>query len=391
MKNENTRIDTYNQKRASISLSLDPNIVKKAHDLGINISKACENQLLAMIEALENTRNQKQVGFSLSSGSLLAKEKLMAGPTGVEPATLGLKGPSMGLSDPMLSAQNVDWKAFEVFLREKSYRRYYNVQLFNLALRYSDCLFSGDYSQVQQLAQCKVPNVLRSLTNLSKFLGCHEYFLRSIKQYGLTWVSRSADDLIIDRLNRSDDPLDVWKWCLDVKECFPELNSFIELVAATGLRFSEALNCYNLIIRLTKEGTLTEKYFNANTGFLEHFRFRETFIRCSKKAYISFVPLDLLQTIGEKEVITARNPIQKHFQRRHVPQRFSDVREAHGTFMLKYLKETEVDFLHGRVSGSVFRVNYLNVKMIEDLKARASQGVTDILHKITVPKEVKCE
>jgi hypothetical protein len=105
---------------------------------------------------------------------------------------------------------------------------------------------------------------------------------------------------------------------------------------------------YNLKIQYTRQGTLAAEYCNPQTGFLEHFGFKEIFIRCSKKAYIIYVPPKLLESIGAKTAITVRNQIQKHFQRRHLPQRFSDVQEANSTYLLKCLEGNRNRRLSGK-------------------------------------------
>lgn len=58
--------------------------------------------------------------------------------------------------------------------------------------------------------------------------------------------------------------------------------------------------------------------------------------------------------------------------------RFADFREAHASFLTKQLKPQEIDFLHGRIGTSVFMENYYNPAMVEDLKARAFQGIQEI-------------
>ena len=55
--------------------------------------------------------------------------------------------------------------------------------------------------------------------------------------------------------------------------------------------------------------------------------------------------------------------------------------EAHATFMTKFLKKEEIDFLHGRVTSGVFMQHYFNPALIADLKTRAFQGITEILEK----------
>ena len=62
--------------------------------------------------------------------------------------------------------------------------------------------------------------------------------------------------------------------------------------------------------------------------------------------------------------------------------RFSDIREAHATFMTKYLRPSEIDFLHGRVSSSIFMRNYFNPALVSDLKERVFKGINEIMEMI---------
>jgi hypothetical protein len=75
---------------------------------------------------------------------------------------------------------------------------------------------------------------------------------------------------------------------------------------------------------------------------------------------------------------------EKAVQRLGIPQRFGDIREAHGTFFVKYLKESEINFLHGRVTNNVFMANYFNPSLIADLRSRVFQGIIEIQEKIKV-------
>ncbi|HEX69428.1 MAG TPA: hypothetical protein ENG10_03950 [Candidatus Bathyarchaeota archaeon] len=63
--------------------------------------------------------------------------------------------------------------------------------------------------------------------------------------------------------------------------------------------------------------------------------------------------------------------------------RFGDVREVHGTFLTKYLRQPEIDFLHGRVSTNVFMQNYFNPALISDLKERVFKAIKEIETKIS--------
>ena len=65
------------------NILIEESVLRTAQELGINVSKYCENALKIGIEALKNTQNQiqqqnkTQNSFSLSEGSLLPKEKVL--------------------------------------------------------------------------------------------------------------------------------------------------------------------------------------------------------------------------------------------------------------------------------------------------------------------------
>jgi len=183
-------------------------------------------------------------------------------------------------------------------------------------------------------------------------------------------------------LNARREPDDVFKWIRDVKEACPDYSVFMDFIAVTGLRLSEAIHSYNLIVQLSKENFLAEKYYNVNTAFLEHYRFKETFIRSCKKAFLSYVPLELLDLIGKQRIINENHLKNKALERKHIPQRFSDVRENHASFTTKWLRPEEIDLLHGRVTGSVFMVHYYNPNLVTDLRSRVSQAAQAILLKV---------
>ena len=70
--------------------------------------------------------------------------------------------------------------------------------------------------------------------------------------------------------------------------------------------------------------------------------------------------------------------MQSKVRRRCKRSAFGDSREGHATLSAEYLKESKIDFLHGRVSTSVFMRNYFNPALISDLKARVFKGIDDL-------------
>jgi hypothetical protein len=221
---------------------------------------------------------------------------------------------------------------------------------------------------------------MKALSCLSKFFGIHERWLRLVKNHGLKWSEQNNDMLIIDRLLKASDPDATFTWIKTVKKAVPSFTDFLNFMLATGLRFCEAIASWNLLVKLSKAGEL-ETYYNPEKELLEHYRFRDVFLRRTKKAFISFVPSTMVKTISKGEPLS-RDTIYCRLRRRDIPLKFSDIREVHASCLIKYLAQSEIDFLHGRVSGSVFMRNYFNVGWISDLKLRTFKGVNGMLEKV---------
>jgi len=235
---------------------------------------------------------------------------------------------------------------------------------------------------LRDLPEGQRPNANKGLSALSKYLGVHEQFQNQFRNLGFKWGGKSSDQIVIDRLTKvKGDPDRTFVWIRQVKAERPDLKEFMDLMAVSGLRLVEGVQCYNLIIKLAREDKL-DSYYHEETRTLEHFRFKELFIRKGKKAFISFVPADLVQRISE-ETPLAHFGIVQRIQQNGLKVRFSEIREAHGTYLTKHLKAPEIDFLHGRVGSSVFMQNYFNPSMIGDLEQRTFTAIEEILSKIS--------
>ena len=221
---------------------------------------------------------------------------------------------------------------------------------------------------------------MKGLSVLSKFLGVYEEFRALVKNYGVKWAGKRSEELIIERLTKTVNGNELAEWVKSVKQALPELSIFLDFIASTGLRFEESINAYNLIIDLASHGKLNE-YYNAENRALEHFRFKELFIRNSKKAFISFVSQEMVNKIAKSEKLTY-NSIHCKLKRRKMRLKFADLREYYASVMTKYLSQPEIDFVQGRISTSIFMRNYFNPAWIQDLKTRALKGAKELLAKI---------
>ena len=277
----------------------------------------------------------------------------------------------------------LDWEQFEVWLLQ-SHRVRVAKDIVSYARRYAHCLLQRDLTEVALLRKTLKPHVVKSLSNLAKFLGVYEDYKRLLRSYGISWKGKSIDDLIIERLLKVKNPEEVWEWIKLVKTIRQDLRVFMDFIAITGLRLDEAVQSYNLIIKLHREGKLNQ-YYNEASECLEHYRFKEIFIRRTKKAFISFVPRDLIEKICHQTPLKSKYVVQKKVQNRGLPVKFSDIREAHNTILTRHLSQAEIDFIAGRVSASVFMANYFNPKLLSDLKERVFKAIQEIRNKIEVP------
>jgi len=296
----------------------------------------------------------------------------VVGPPGFEPGIA---------SAPDLRVDQIDWEAYREWL-ENQFSPGYARDVYNYSRKYAHCLLSRDLSELLMIRKTKRTNIVKALANLAKFVGLHDEFLKLMHRYDLEWGGKSNEELVIERLTKVQDPNEVFEWIKQVKRVRSELSDFMDFMAITGLRLVEAIKSYNLIIKLASERKLDE-YYNEEKGTLEHFRFKQIFLRKSKKAFISFVPMELIERIALNSPLPdSRHAIQMRVKKKGLNLRFSDIREAHASFMTKYLKQPEIDFIHGRITTNIFMANYFNPALIADLKQRVFKGISEILERI---------
>jgi hypothetical protein len=349
--------------RQKVTVNIDSEVYKRSKELGVNVSQAATNYLKLLNTQIEATLNRSK-GF-LAPDSF-TKEAGVRSP-GFEPGSSTWQGTAD------------DWNSYRLWLESKKYRGSHAITVYNYSMKFSECLFKRDLSRVRDLPDTLRPNVLKALSHLAKFTGCYEDWKGLIKSYGLSWGGRSADDIFIDRLSKVQDSEEVWTWIRTVKHARSDLSGLLDLMAVSGLRFGEAAHCCNLLVSLSREGKLDSYYVH---DVLEHWRFKEIFLRNSKKAFVSFVPESVIKGICGTELLPSISEVSRWVEKCHLPLRWGDIREAHGTFMTKFLKPSEIDFLHGRVTSSVFMANYFNPSLISDLKERVFQGINEILEKV---------
>jgi len=250
----------------------------------------------------------------------------------------------------------INFDDYKVFLANKyTNKQYAKAQLSN-AIKYSECLENP--SKMLSFPKSQSSNILKAMVCLSKYLGCYEDYKAKLKSYDIKW---SNDDTAFNGFlaifNHQHDSLPEY-----IKEILPTLHEneklFVKFLSVTGLRKSEGLNSFNMIIDLNSKGKLGE-YYNQELQVLEHFKYGKVFLRGTKNAYISFVSKDLINQICNSSSVTY-NAIHCRFIRKKIKLRLKELRSYNNTYLRKNGVLSElVDVLAGRVPKTVFCRHYL--------------------------------
>jgi len=364
--------------RKLTSMRIEEEILNEARKLGLNVSKTCENLLKLYINALKTANKQILSDLRINEERTEKKNSgddlnpLNMSPRGFEPLLSGSEGQNSSLV--------VDWEDFEDWLL-KDHKLRVAKDMVSYAKRYH-YLLKRDFGEIKKFTDGKRRHILKSLSALSKYLGIYEDFRKLIRNYGISWNGKSSADLMIDRLTKVCNSDEVFNWIKKVKQEIPDLRTFMDFLAISGLRLCEAIDSYNLIIKLARQNKLSE-YYNEKNETLEHFKFKEAFIRKTKKTFVSFIPKEFIIRITNNSCLKSYHSVKKTVQNKLKIQRFGDIREIHATYLTKYLKQPEIDFLHGRIGTNVFMQNYFNPALINDLKERTFKAIKEITYKIS--------
>jgi intergrase/recombinase len=209
---------------------------------------------------------------------------------------------------------------------------------------------------------------------------CYDDYKTKLKGYGIKWNNAdTAFNGFLSIFSKKHDTLGAW-----VKQIEPLISDseklFLRFLSSTGLRRTEAITSFNMIIDLSSSEKLGE-YYNAEHSVLEHYKYK-VFLRGTKNAYISFVPKELISQICQSQKISYY-AFHSRLNRKHIPLRFKELRSYHNSYLRKQGIISElVDVLAGRVPKSVFARHYLG----EDMKTFSNQVLeieADLLETLT--------
>jgi len=169
----------------------------------------------------------------------------------------------------------INWDNFREWVFHK-YAESYAPTVYCYAKKYS-YMINGNLRDLDTLSPSVRNQVIKCLISLSKYLGVHSQFRQKLRDYGVKLYRSDVFSSFLRMLNGSNS--DVLKW---YKETIEVLRGnerlLLKFLALTGLRSSEAITSFNLIVKLARMDKLHE-YYSEKLQCLEHFKYRELFLR----------------------------------------------------------------------------------------------------------------
>jgi hypothetical protein len=271
--------------------------------------------------------------------------------------------PPKSLKNIDLSDFNINLIEYRAFLLSK-FSRSYALQLFNNGIKHFD--FLKNPQGISAIPAGIRGNVLKAMVNLAKYLGKYDDYKGRLSNCGVRWVnSDNAFNSFLRIVNNKHSNLGEWyKTAQNILRNNEKL--YLKFTLLSGLRKNEALNSFNLIIKLAKQNGLSE-YFNGELGILEHFKYADLFLRQTKKVYISIVSRDLISEICNSQLVSY-SAIRKRLSRNKQNLRIKELRSYFATYLRKKGIISEyIDLLQGRIPKSVFARHYLKVEDVNEL------------------------
>jgi hypothetical protein len=188
----------------------------------------------------------------------------------------------------------IDFDDFAVWVRSR-YAKSYAPTILSYVRRYYRFVIAKDLRALDAMPATKKNIVLKSLIVLSKYMGQSQAFRARLKAYDIKLSRPSTLSSFLRIFNNKNS--DILKWYIEARSKLRENEAlFTKFLLHSGLRTSEAINSFNLIMRLGREGKLSE-YYDSELQVLCHFKYPKLFIRRTKNCYITFIQSEFLQQI----------------------------------------------------------------------------------------------
>jgi intergrase/recombinase len=221
-----------------------------------------------------------------------------------------------------------------------------------------------------------------SLANLVKYEGRYDVWAAIRNRYSLKWSSGNES---LQALQRFFDPdtstsLDgmLQQIRLMIKKTPTYMGKIIKFGVLVGLRSAEKVES----VRLINDKEAFVKYYDPEQMTLQHYKFPQ-FLRTTKKAFLSFVTPEMLETVLSIHNIPSYNAIRLTCQRRGITCDMRFGRKIHATHLHQSGIPVEIiDALQGRTPASIFAKHYYRPSL--DYKVQVLQALEKLQKELLI-------
>lgn len=296
-------------------------------------------------------------------------EKASGGISGALEGTFGsatstLPTNPVAVPNPALGSNNNFWNGFSDYLKPRMSKDSAKADL-AYAKQWGNILQTGDASALLSMKFHKRAEIMKALSNLSKYCGCYSRWQAIRTNYQLKWSNDTDGGIaLFNRIvnDKSNLPAMI-EWVKKAVNALPgKYGQVLIYDCLVGLRPSESCES----IRLLQEQT--HDYFNESDETLEHYKFPQQFIRRNKRAYVSVVNDEALR-IAERADNSGYNGVFMAIKRRDMPVRLGYCRKIFATFMRSHnVPQESIDLYQGRIGKSVFARFYFRPDAAKERK-----------------------
>jgi hypothetical protein len=287
-----------------------------------------------------------------------------------------LQIPAVSSSSPSsLTTTSINWDKYREYLYSNLRPNTARLAL-KYGRKYSYVLDQMDIKDLLSLPPAKQRHIMKALANLAKYSGVYEEWNKLRRQHQLKWSSTNTLDVFQRIMNNGTTYNNMLNYVKQVLAVLPLSHASVGMFGTlTGLRPIEVCKSVQLI------HTDLPNYLNSDLFILEHFKWKDIFIRRTKKSFISVMTDRLLQ-IAKTADVQSYTSIYAYLHKRGLPMRMNYCRKIFGTHLRYCGIESEmVNLLEGRISPEIFVRHYWSPNVKQDIERirKAIDGLADRL------------
>ncbi|MFL6495595.1 MAG: hypothetical protein ACJ703_04115 [Nitrososphaera sp.] len=283
---------------------------------------------------------------------------------GVDSSDTLLQIPTLASSSlpSSLTPISIDWKRYKEYLYANQRPNTARLAL-KYGKKYSYVLERMDVKELLVLPPAKQRHIMKALANLAKHAGVYEEWNRLRRQHQLKWSCTNTLDVFERIMNNGTNYDKMLEYVKQILTILPRSHAKVVIFGTlTGLRPIEACKSVQLI------HTDLSNYLNSELFILEHFKWKDIFIRSTKKSFISVMTDRLLQ-IAKSTDPQSYTSIYAYLHKRGLPMRMNYCRKMFGTHLRYCGIESEmVNLLEGKISPEIFVRHYWSPNMKQDIE-----------------------